>query len=143
MTNSKDANMESVPTGVATAATATIGVNGPFPAELNTWNWGAFFLNWIWGVGHSVWIALLVFLPIPFLGLGVMIYLGMKGNELAWQHRKFESVTQFKAVQAVWQKWGIVLFVLSIVVGIIGAVASVMFIATHGTATTSTSTFSY
>ncbi|WP_281405489.1 hypothetical protein [Mesorhizobium sp. B2-6-4] len=23
------------------------------PAELDRWNWGAFFLNWIWGIGNS------------------------------------------------------------------------------------------
>lgn len=33
-----------------------------FPAELNKFNWGAFFLSWIWGIGHGVWIALLIFL---------------------------------------------------------------------------------
>lgn len=42
-------------------------------------------------------------------------YLGVKGNELAWEHRKFESVEQFKEVQRKWMYWGIGVFVASIV----------------------------
>lgn len=34
------------------------------PAELDRWNWGAFFLNWIWGIGNSTFIALLALIPI-------------------------------------------------------------------------------
>jgi hypothetical protein len=37
------------------------------PAEIDRWNWGAFLLNWIWGIGNNTFIALLTF--IPFVGL--------------------------------------------------------------------------
>ena len=29
------------------------------PAEIDRWNWGAFLLNWIWGIGNDSFIALL------------------------------------------------------------------------------------
>lgn len=106
------------PVGVAAAASAA---SGDFPAELQGWNWGAFFLNWIWGIGNRVWISLLV-LPlalIPFLGgigvLVMMIVLGLKGNEWAWKNRHFESVEQFRAVQKTWALWGVIIFVLGLV----------------------------
>ncbi len=133
----------SAPTGVASS---TVGVNGPFPAELAGWNWGAFLLNWIWGIGHSVWIALLVLLLgfIPFIGsigaLGLAIYLGIKGNELAWQNRKFESVEQFKAVEKAWTKWAVILLILGIVLGILGFIAFFVLIAASGASTTTTTT---
>jgi hypothetical protein len=33
------------------------------PAEINRWNWGAFLLNWIWGIGNQTYIALLALIP--------------------------------------------------------------------------------
>lgn len=97
--------------------TSAESLNGPFPAELNNWNWGAFFLNWIWSIGNSTWIGLLALIsPISLI---VMIILGIKGNEWAWNNRKFESVDQFKAVQKKWAVWGLVLFLISIVLSII------------------------
>ncbi len=83
-------------------AANTSGTGGPVPEEIKGWNWGAFWLNWIWGIGNNVWIALLAFcLPLIW-----HIVLGVKGNEWAWQHRQFDSVEQFKQTQAVWSKWG-------------------------------------
>lgn len=90
------------------------GMNGPLPDELRHWNWGAFLLNWIWGISHNVWISLLMFVPI--VQIGVPFYLGAKGNELAWEHRKFESVDQFKEVERKWTGWGIGIFIAQIVI---------------------------
>src|SRR6202040_3092399 len=33
------------------------------PAEIKRWNWGAFLLNWIWGIGNQTYIALLALIP--------------------------------------------------------------------------------
>lgn len=96
------------------------GVNGPFPAELAGWNWGAFFLNIIWGIAHNVWISLICL--IPYVGFIMPFVLGFKGNEWAWQHRKFENVEQFRTVQKAWTKWGIGVFIVSIILSIIYAV---------------------
>jgi hypothetical protein len=78
-------------------------------------NWGAFWLTWIWGVGNNVWISFVV-VVLPIVG---NIYLGVKGNELAWVKRQWASVEEFKETQAVWSKWGWIIFVLQLVLNII------------------------
>jgi hypothetical protein len=37
------------------------GVGAVVPPEIDCWNWGAFLLNWIWGIGNNTFIALLMF----------------------------------------------------------------------------------
>ncbi len=58
---------------------------------------------------------------VPFIGgliaLGLIIWFGIKGNEWAWQNKKWDSVEHFHSVQKTWATWGIVLFVLGIVLG--------------------------
>lgn len=93
------------------------GLNGPFPPELRGWNWGAFFLNFFWGIAHNVWIALLTLVPgVNFIMLFV---LGVKGNEWAWQHRRFESVAHFKEVQKKWAIAGLIIFIINILLWLV------------------------
>lgn len=102
------------------------GAASPLPPELAGWNWGAFLLSWIWGLGNGVMIALLA-LIVPFFP----IYLGLKGNELAWQNKQWDSVEQFKETQAKWTKWGVGLLVAWVVLvcvcvifgGVLGRIA--------------------
>lgn len=102
----------SPPAGMPAAPTG--GVNGPFPPELAGWNWGAFLLSWIWGIGNHVWLSLLIF--VPFIGAVWPIVLGFKGNEWAWQHRHFPGgVEEFKAVQRSWTRWAVGITVLFLV----------------------------
>ena len=81
------------------------------PEEIKEWNWGAFFLTWIWGIGNKVWLALIALAPIPFMGLAMGIVLGIKGSEWAWQYKKWDSVEQFRHQQRIWMYWGIAAFV--------------------------------
>lgn len=90
-------------------------LNGPFPAELARWSWGAFFFSWFWSIFNHVWIGLLALLG-P-LALIVAIVLGVKGNEWAWKNRKFSGVEEFNSVQKKWANWGLALFLISIVGG--------------------------
>lgn len=96
------------------------------PLEINHWNWGAFLLNWIWGIGNNTYIALLMF--VPFLNLIMMFVLGAKGNAWAWRNKQWESVAQFQAVQSKWTKWALIIYALSIVlfVAIFFAVGNAM-----------------
>jgi len=87
------------------------------PSEINHWSWGAAGLTWIWGVYHRVWISFLVFIPI--VNIVMIIYLGIKGNKLAWRADKWESVEKFLETEKKWKPWGIVFFALNIL-GIIG-----------------------
>ena len=75
------------------------------PAEINRWNWGAFLLNWVWGVGNNTFIALLTL--IPFFGLIVPFVLGAKGSAWAWRNGRWDSVEHFKRVQRLWAIWGV------------------------------------
>jgi hypothetical protein len=105
------------------------GPSSPVPPEIQDWNWGAFFLTWVWGVGNKVWLSLLALIPVPLVGLGMSILLGIKGNEWAWQSKKWESIEQFRRTQRIWMYWGIaslmapfilILGIALIVIGILG-----------------------
>lgn len=76
------------------------------PEEIKGWNWGGFFLTWIWGLGNSTFIALLAL--IPCVNLVMMFVLGAKGNEWAWRNKRWESVEEFKKVQKIWAIVGLV-----------------------------------
>jgi len=105
------------------------GTSAVVPPELAGWNWGAFLLTWIWGIGNGVWLALLALVPIPLVGLAVAILLGVKGNEWAWQSKKWESIERFRRTQRIWLYWGIaslvapfvfIIGIVMIIVGILG-----------------------
>lgn len=87
-------------------------IEDEIPEEIRGWNWGAFFLNWIWGLGNRTYIALAMFIPgvnivIPFL-------LGFMGNKWAWRNREWEDVDDFLASQRRWAVAGTCLFLLMI-----------------------------
>lgn len=117
-----------------TTPTAASLVADPF---LKKWNWAAFLLSWIWAFGHGqtlIGILILVLGFIPVIGtlvdLGLVIYLGIKGNELAWNSGKFASIEQLKETERVWTKWAVIIFIISIVlfilIAIIGVVVAIM-----------------
>ncbi len=55
--------------------------------------------------------------------------LGFKGNEWAWQNRKWDSIEHFKTVQKIWMKWGIGVIVVLVVLPIIAAILFPVFAA--------------
>jgi hypothetical protein len=82
------------------------------PPEIRGWNWGAFFFGWLWGIGNNVWIALLEF--IPYVGFVMSIVLGVKGNEWAWQKKRWDSIEHFQRTQRKWAYWALALFLLGV-----------------------------
>jgi hypothetical protein len=93
------------------------GSDAIVPQEIKGWNWGAFFLTWIWAIRNRVWIGILSLLfqwwtyrvfpegmfLVPFaLGIIMATILGAKGNEWAWKHRRWESDEQFERAQTQW-----------------------------------------
>ena len=82
------------------------------PAEIDRWNWGAFLLNWIWGIENNTFLALLMF--VPLVSLVMAFILGAKGSSWAWRNKRWESVEQFRTVQRKWAIWGGILVVASI-----------------------------
>ncbi len=94
------------------------GSSAAVPEEVKGWSWGGFFLTWIWwGLFNSVWWSffLVVIIPQPFIN----VILGVKGRELAWKYKRWESVEQFKLSQRKWDIAGVVLLVISLVILII------------------------
>jgi hypothetical protein len=94
-----------------------LGKDAVVPAEIMKWNWGAFFFNWIWGLGNKTYIALLALIPI--LNVVMMFVLGVKGSEWAWRNDKWESIEHFQRVQKSWAHWGVGLFIAAFVLIII------------------------
>ncbi len=91
------------------------------PPEIKKWHWGAFFLNWIWGIGNNVWIALLCF--VPMVNIVMIFILGARGNEWAWRNKRWDSIEHFKRVQHKWTAWGLGLFLAGIAINIIYFIA--------------------
>lgn len=92
------------------------------PAEVKRWNWGAFCLGWIWGVGNSCWVALLGLVPI--VNLVMPFVLGAKGNEWAWRNRKWNGIEEFHKTQKIWATVGLCLVIggTVAVVGLTGGI---------------------
>jgi hypothetical protein len=84
----------------------------PIPPEIDRWNWGAFLLNWIWGVGNNTFIALLSL--IPLVGFVMMFVLGAKGSIWAWRNGRWDSVQHFKRVQRRWAIAGVIVWAAAI-----------------------------
>lgn len=90
-----------------------------FPQELKRFNWGAFLLNWIWGVMHKKYITLLYFLAcfIPILGpLVISIWFGIAGNKWAWNSKNWASIEEFNEVQKNWVRIWFILAGLGIII---------------------------
>jgi hypothetical protein len=105
------------------------------PEELRgKFNWGAFFLTWIWGLCHRAWISLLalvlglavipfssgsqdgsgstgVYAAVGILQLGFAIFLGIMGNTFAWKSGRFKTPEDCRSCQSAWGQWGCGLFV--------------------------------
>lgn len=92
------------------------------PAEIDRWNWGAFLLNWIWGVGNNTFIALLTL--IPGVGFVMIFVLGAKGSRWAWRNGRWDSVAHFKRVQRQWTIWAVVVWLgfIALFAGLFGGV---------------------
>lgn len=99
----------------------------PLPAEAQGWSFvglvpfGLFpMYNGMhsWGVAGLLLTAL-GFFPLLFiiwpLQLGYMIYIGMKGKELAWRSRRFAALSDYQQTMQVWN-------VVGIAAGVIGAI---------------------
>jgi hypothetical protein len=86
------------------------------------WNWGGFFMPYLWLIGHGrLSLAMLLWLSasLPFIGALHLIiypvtafYLGFNGYELAWRYQPYHSLEQLHATERSWTLWGVVFVVL-------------------------------
>lgn len=111
------------------------------PRETYGWSWGAFGLPLIWGiamnqVGIAILSAVLTFcLIIPFINILaiigypiVVIYFGIKGYELAWNSREWESPQQFAETQKVWNIVGIISTIVGLGIVVLWISLTVFFV---------------
>jgi hypothetical protein len=90
------------------------GVATVLPREIDRWNWGAFLLNWVWGLGNNTVIALVMFVPI--VNMVMPFVLGAKGSAWAWRNKRWETLDHFKRVQRLWAIWGVVAWIILLAV---------------------------
>jgi hypothetical protein len=92
---------------------------------LKKWNWGAFMLGPIWAFtnGLDLW-AVLCF--VPGVNIAVLIYLGVRGNMLAFEKSQINSEKEFMILQDVWGKWGLRVLWISLIFGAIGVLLAVI-----------------
>lgn len=97
----------------------------PLPQEIKKFNWGAFFLTWIWGIGNSSYLTLFAFLAYAIaytlnssgiilpVCLAFSIYCGIMGNQWAWKNKTWESTDYFNRVQKRWAIGGVLFFIIT------------------------------
>lgn len=106
----------------------------PEKLNLGKWSWGAFYFNWIWGMLNGCWWMLLINIAAGLLCgiIGVIslkgaiysliifiiipIIYGIKGTQWAWEYGKIKNVHDFEITQSVWNKLGLFLFILQMVI---------------------------
>jgi hypothetical protein len=93
------------------------------PPEARRWNWGAFLLTWIWGLGNGTYNAFLVFIPV--FGIIWVFVLGFKGGEWAWKNRHWDSVEHFKSTQRKWAIAGLIFLLVPVVIMVFVVIAMV------------------
>ncbi len=105
----------------------TYGTPNDVPIECRGgFNLGAFFLTWIWAGAHRTWWPLAVAvigICIPLVGLVMAIYLGIKGNEIAWNSGRFSTPQECLATQRVWSIVGAVIVGAATLFYVLGVLA--------------------
>jgi hypothetical protein len=92
--------------------------------QLDRWNWGAAFFNWIWALGHGLWVYALLGFVLSFIPLAAFILFGIKGNEWAWARGGYSSVEELRAKERKWAIAALIVFVISILLVILVVVAA-------------------
>lgn len=86
-----------------------------FPANIKSFNWGAFFLGAYWGfwngaTGYALirWTLsmfsnneALAIITYPIL-LALSLYYGIKGNRISWSKKNWSSIENFEKYQERW-----------------------------------------
>ena len=120
---------QGLPGSSGSAADNGSGVRGAqLPESLKGFNWGAFLMGPIWSLFNQVWIGLIGFIsvipqiPIEIrllITLALALYLGFKGNELAWRSKKWSSTAHFASVQRTWLIVGLAVTVIFLILSFI------------------------
>jgi hypothetical protein len=110
--------------GPDSASSNTSGTkNSEIPPGVSRWNWAAFLMPAVWGLFSGVPYTVLLFgavlLPTGFqliVMTAASLFLGFKGNELAWRGKKWRSVEHFRSFQKQWSSWAVKLTIAAVVI---------------------------
>lgn len=84
----------------------------PTENDLKKWNWGAFFLTWIWGIRNRLnwWFIVLLFALMwsPLINIFPSIILGYSGTRYAWEKGQWKNWEHFQMVQREWKLFGFI-----------------------------------
>ena len=84
----------------------------PTAEDLKRWNWGAFFLSWIWCVRNKIswWLTAICFILwlLPITNLITSLILGYMGTKLAWENGRWKDWENFQTVQREWNLFGLI-----------------------------------
>ena len=89
-----------------------------FRRGLRRWNWGAFVLAPFWALAMRRWGWFLLCL-VPYVNFVAALYLGARGNELAWKSRRWRCVEEFDQVQDAWSQFGLMILLSLVIVGFV------------------------
>lgn len=78
-------------------------------------NWGAFSLTLIWGIGNRCYITLLCL--VPLFGLIMPFVAGFKGNAWAYENNRYRDMEEFSQVQDTWNRAGFICFIIQLIFG--------------------------
>ena len=97
-----------------TAQNTSGRAKGKIPPSIKRWNWAAFLMPAVWGLFSGVPFTGLLFaaafLPSTaqlLIMITASLFLGFKGNELAWRGKKWRSVEHFDSFQQQWTSWSV------------------------------------
>jgi hypothetical protein len=94
--------------------TSGMGTTYPAPPFTQGWSFAGFvpFGAFAFTNGSSLWGAL--WWVLGFFGFSIVysIYVGIKGREMAWQGRRFDSIEQFEGTMKAWNTWGLVCLIV-------------------------------
>ena len=96
-----------------------------FPEGMDRFNWGAFFLGWVWAAAMESVTGVLLSIFLGFVG---NLIIGFRGNKMAWQAREFKDLEDFIWIQEEWTRWGLIVFIITFSVSIIATIVSLFFI---------------
>lgn len=98
-------------------ATVTRDVQDPIVSSEATstdirffWNWGAFMLGPIFGVGNRAWAGLLSMVPV--LNIVWIFVFGANGEKWAWNSGAFKNEAEFRATMRSWNRAGVFFLIL-------------------------------
>jgi hypothetical protein len=94
------------------------------PAQAKGWSWAGFVPGGAFGFVVGIpWLGILGLLGICTGRFGLfylwplyILIVGAKGREFAWRRRSFESVTQYREMTGAWDKTGLALVIVDIVI---------------------------